>query len=642
VSLSLIATPVFGADDLTDLRLEDLLKVPVMGASKYEQTQTEVAAAVSILTRRDIQTFGWRTLDEALASLPGLYTTYDRQYAYLGARGFGLPGDYTTRVLITVNGNRFNDPTYDGGPVDRRLPLDLGMVERIEFIPGPGGAVYGQNAMLGVVNIVTRSGADLGGVEVAFAPQYPQGQYEARASWGAKLDSGLDVLVSVSGLDASGDDLAFDYGAAGVSGTAVGLDADRDREFFARVAGGAWTFDLAHGDRRKDDPTAAFLSDPLVPGQYQGDEFTVAQVEYHDALGAGGLVLSGRAFLGRHRYSSLLSYGTTFAFPAYGDWHGAELGLLVTSVENHKIMVGVEAQNTTRRDQAVLDLADPANNLLMAGSGHRFGVFVQDEWRLAESLSATLGLRVDRTESTGSEASPRAGLIWQRTPATTFKILLGRAHRAPNAYERDYDDGFAQVSNLMLDIESIDTFEIVADHRVNEDLSIRGSVYRWSLEDLITLGVDPVSGLPQYQSGPRTAARGVELSTNKTWDSGVRLRGSVSWQTLRAENDVPALNSPETLLRLNVSGPLPIEGLRIGYEFRYDGSRMSLNGTQLGASALSNVLLSAQRWGKGLELALGFYNLFDEHYEHPGSDTNWQNSFVQDGRSIVAKIDYAF
>src|SRR6185295_17341458 len=144
------------SEDLTALSLEQLLEVTIVGASKYEQTQVEVAAAVSVITRHEIQAFGWRTLGEALASLPGVYTTYDRQYTYLGMRGFGLPGDLNTRVLVTIDGNRVNDSTFDSGPTGREFPLDVDLIERIEFIPGPGGAVYGQNAMFGVVNVITR------------------------------------------------------------------------------------------------------------------------------------------------------------------------------------------------------------------------------------------------------------------------------------------------------------------------------------------------------------------------------------------------------------------------------------------------------------------------------------------------------
>jgi outer membrane receptor protein involved in Fe transport len=191
LGLSAQATPAL---DPVNLSLEQLLGITVTGAAKYEQRQSDVAAAVSVLTRQDIKTYGWRTLDDALASLPGVYRTYDRQYAYLGTRGFSVLGDFNTRILLTINGNRVNDAVYDQAYIGRDFPLDLDLVERIEFIPGPGGAVYGQNAMFGVVNVVTRTGASLSGVQVSLATQRPQRAHEGRVTWGRRLEGGMDVL----------------------------------------------------------------------------------------------------------------------------------------------------------------------------------------------------------------------------------------------------------------------------------------------------------------------------------------------------------------------------------------------------------------------------------------------------------------
>ena len=90
------------AKDLTSLSLEQLLQVTIVSAAKYEQKQSDVAAAASAITRQEIQAFRWRTQGAALANLPGVHTTYDRQYSYLGARGFGLPGDYNPRHSSTA------------------------------------------------------------------------------------------------------------------------------------------------------------------------------------------------------------------------------------------------------------------------------------------------------------------------------------------------------------------------------------------------------------------------------------------------------------------------------------------------------------------------------------------------------------
>lgn len=663
-SLPLLAAPPLAAAavaDITQMSLEQLLDVTVIGASKYEQQQDEVAAAVSVITRSEIKAFGWRTLDEALASLPGIHTTYDRQYNYLGTRGFGLPGDFNTRVLLTLNGNRVNDVVYDSAVSGRAFPVDLDLIERIEFIPGPGGAVYGQNALFGVVNVVTRSGAGVDGTELAVAYQAPQSAREGRATWGRTLDNGLDVLVSASAYRARGEDLYFEYpGATGdpyyysnESGVARGMDGEKDKEFYARLARGPWSFDFSYGDRRKDDPTATYFSEPLAPGQYERDRHLLTQLQYQDSFAGDTLHLSGRLFLGRERYTALFSYGTPYFATGSSDWQGVEARLLSTAWTGHKLMVGLEVQDNSRRDQTNEDLVDPANNVVIPGSGWRAGLFVQDEWALGETLTTTLGLRFDRNDVTGNELSPRAALIWKASSNTTVKGLYGRAHRAPNAFERDYDDlgtSNTQVTNPDLDGETIDTLELVMDHRINHSLLVRGSVYRWEMQGLVTLGttmaIDPNTGVPveisQYQSGEDVEATGAELSADKTWDWGGRLRGSLSYQDVAYASGSGLDNSPQLLGKLNFSGPLAATGLRLGYEFQYSSKRQAIDGSDLDGYWLSNLHLSADTWARGLEVSLGLYNLFDTRYTHPGSDINWQNALEQDGRSARLKVSYQF
>lgn len=636
------AFPAHATTDLTGLSLEQLMNIEVVGASKYAQKQTQVAAAVSVITRDEIRTFGWRSLGEALSSLPGVHITYDRQYSYLGARGFGLPGDFNTRVLVTINGNRINDSVYDGGPTGREFPLDMSLVERIEFIPGPGGAVFGQNSMLGVVNVVTRTGADVGGVELTAAWQVPQRAGAASATWGRQLENGTDVLLSVSGFQSKGEDLFLNFGSSGTSGIAQGMDGEDTGKFFARAAQGPLSVEVVHSNSRKDDPAGSYLSDPLVAGQYITDRFTVAQVQYKDNLGSDALQVQGRLFVGEYRFFSHLSYGTFLDSPAASDWHGAEIRLLSTRWEKHRLMVGVELQNSTRIEQQTLDLANPGNNVSISSTGYRYGMYAQDEWQLSDTVSATLGLRVDKNSVADTQTSPRAALIWQPDSATTFKALYGRAYRAPNAFERDYGDGVTQVANTSLRGETIDTRELVVDRRVGDSLNLRGSVYQWDMQDLIVLGVDSVSGLSQYQTGGSVRAQGLELSADKVWPGGSRLRGSLSLQKAGYASGTSLANSPTRLGKLNFSAPLPYAGLRLGYELQYDSARLALNGTELESYAVSNLHLTTERWIKGVELGVSLRNLFDRRYAHPLADTNWQTAMDQDGRSVQVHARYRF
>lgn len=641
----MVVLPVKASTHLEELSLEELMQIRIVGASKYEQPQQEVAAAVSVITRNDIRIYGWRTLGEALASLPGIHTTYDRQYTYLGTRGFGLPGDFNTRVLISINGNRINDATYDQGPIGREFPLDLDLIERIEFIPGPGSAIYGQNAMLGVVNIVTRKGSDVNGIELAGSYNTLQSTFQDRVTMGKTFSNGLDALVSFTGIQSKGQNLFFDFGDTGVSGVARGQDGEDTKQFYAQLRQGPLAFDFIYGNRRKDIPTAAYLSDPLVPGQFERDLHLRTQIQYNDHFLNDTLNVLGRVFLGQFRYHSPATYdGEKTLATGPSDWHGAEIRLVSTAISNHKLMLGVEYQNNTRIQQTNQIFTHPEDSVNILSSVLRTGVYFQDEWQIADTLIATAGLRYDYNGWIGSRLSPRGALIWQATSKTTVKALYGRAHRAPNSYERDLDDGISQMANPDLSSEAIDTVELISDYRVTESMNLRASLYHWNMRNLIFFGENPTPNeRPLFQQkDAKVIANGIEFSADKTWGWGGRLRTSFAFQNNEFENS-KLVNSPQYLGKLNFTAPLPFSGLRLGYELQYNSKRKTPGGSQLDGYVLSNLnLMTDVRGIKGLQASLALYNLFDEHYLHPASDNNWQNSIIQDGRSIRFRLDYRF
>ncbi len=162
--------------DLTDQSLEELTQkglatspkdITVTTASKYRQNSRQTPAALRVITAENIRTFGYRTLAEALRSLPGVYISNDRNYSYIGVRGFGKQGDYNTRVLLLIDGERMNDDVYDGAYFTNEFPVDINLIERIEFMPGPGSAIYGNNAFFGVINVITKRGKDFNGAELS-------------------------------------------------------------------------------------------------------------------------------------------------------------------------------------------------------------------------------------------------------------------------------------------------------------------------------------------------------------------------------------------------------------------------------------------------------------------------------------------
>ena len=155
---------------LPELSLEELMRLDagrVFGASERIQPVTEAPSSVSFITAEEIARHGYRSLAEILQAVRGLTITNDRNFSFLGARGFAKPGDYNSRILLLINGHRVNDNIFGQAEIGAEFGLDPAMFERVEVIRGPNSSVYGDSAFFAVVNVITKSGAAIDGGSVA-------------------------------------------------------------------------------------------------------------------------------------------------------------------------------------------------------------------------------------------------------------------------------------------------------------------------------------------------------------------------------------------------------------------------------------------------------------------------------------------
>src|SRR4029077_1784343 len=174
----------------------------VYAASKVEQKTTEAPSSITIVTSDEVKKYGYRTLAELLRSVQGFNVSYDRNYDFLGARGVSL-GDFNSRILLLVDGHRVNNNLTDGAAIGTAFLLDVDLIDRVEVIRGPGSVLYGNNAFFGVINVITRKGKQVDGVEAS--GEYGEfDTYKARVTVGKSFTNGWEFLFSGSYYDSAG------------------------------------------------------------------------------------------------------------------------------------------------------------------------------------------------------------------------------------------------------------------------------------------------------------------------------------------------------------------------------------------------------------------------------------------------------
>ncbi|MBX3347384.1 MAG: TonB-dependent receptor [Nitrospira sp.] len=621
----------------------------VYGAAKYDQKVHEAPAAVTIITAEQVRKYGYRNFAQILDSVPGLFTNTDRNYGYLGIRGFNRPGDYTSRVLLLIDNHRINDAVFDQGGTGTETPIDVDLIDRVEIIKGPGSSLYGTNALFGVVNVITKRGRDLKGTEVS-GEASSFNTYRGRLSYGNKFSNGLEVLLSGSYSDSEGHRELF-YPAFSSINNGIAKYADRDNLYYytGKLSYGDFTLAGGHQWRKKNVPTAAFGTLFNDNRQLTVDERTYLDLVYQHEF-SNHLNVKARLYFDRYYYYSDLPYDSGISNPpsilnkdvTEADWWGAELTATKRFFDQHKLTVGTEYRDQFRLNQSNRDINPPATYLDDKRRSSFVAAYLQDEWTIMDHLTLVAGVRHDHYSTFGGTTNPRVGLIstWNKT---TMKLLYGQAFRAPNPYEQFYVTGSTFKVNANIQPEKIKTYELVVEQYLSHHFRALGSLYQYNISGLISQTTDPVDGKLFYDNVDDITARGAEFTVEGKWPSGLEGRISYAIQTTRNDQmDQILTNSPQHLAKTNLIVPIVGDKLFAGFEGRYTSSRLTLAGNNASPFYILNLSLFSQKLIRGWELSAHINNLANQKYGYPGSGEHRQDIIDQDGRTFWVKLKYRF
>jgi iron complex outermembrane receptor protein len=636
---------------LKQLSLAQLGNVEVTTTSKEPEEVWKTPAAVFVITQDDIRRSGATSIPEVLRLAPGVEVAQvDSDHWSVGIRGFGAV--LASKLLVLIDGRSVYTPLF-AGVYWQAQAVPLEDIERIEVIRGPGGTIWGANAVDGVINIITQNTKDTHGSMVSLG--------------GGNVDQGTGTVRY-----GSGNGRGFNYRVYGL-GFIRGADFHSNGPIFDEWRMGQAGF-RTDWDRNTRD-TFTLQGDIYREGA--GDATTYALYSPPSQVNAYGTTkLTGGNLLGR--WKRVLNEGSDFQLQAYFDRTNhfePEFGetrdtfdidfldhLTLPGQQNFLWGLGarVSPGNVVQLVPTIDFLPQHRTDLIYSG-------FVQDEIAFFDHrLSLTLGTKLEHNNYTGFEVQPSGRLLWNRTPRESLWGSVTRAVRTPSRLDTDVElTDFATVTPLPIYLrvsgnphfqsEELIAYETGYRRLVTPHCYVDVALFYNDYNDIYSFQV----GVPFLETSPapvhaiiplltsngiKGTTKGFELSPDWKPVNGWELRATYSYLDMELENKASS-NDPTSVAGYEGSSPrhqVVIQSLvNLPKKLEFDQTYRYVSA--LHAQTVASYQTMDTRFGwhitPELELSVVGQNLLQPHFAQYGGDPGGP---VAVKRSVYAKLVWRF
>lgn len=648
-------------NQLLGLSLEDLMNIKVVTASGYMQTTAEAPSTIQVITAQQITERGYEQLEDALRDVPGIDMIHINGYAPTFIYFRGMYGAENLRALLMIDGIAENNLI---GSNDMAGPAySLHNVERIEVIWGPASALYGANAFGGVINIITKKGADINGF------RYEKGF--------GSFNTSVDKLAL--GINKSNFDIAISGSLYSTDGPAF---KNRDPNYTASYVEKAYSlnatisyalkkFRFTVGSRLYNTPMGygTFLNSPTVflslppqgngnagligliardvRGEKSGLQETYARTFYlqHDYKATGKLnfltrIIYRETGITEKSYAYITIDGKKlYRVPTtnYSNRIGGEIAVNYSDNKKYQFSGGIQffqdniehGNRKTNMDTTVY-LLDGRDTLLGLFSTFQkrnynirntFGSYAQFMWNtnLLRKTSFTFGLRYDINNYYGNPISPRIAVVSQPTDKFTFKLMFGRAFRAPTNTEI-----IQAPTTFKLKTEKINTYEVNLLYQLSPKLHAQLNGFRNELSDVIFLA--NLVNLQQNKNPGKITINGLEAKLDMNFTTYVSGFINFTYQDAVSKNLVTGntFKTPNIArFKSNVGLNMYVKDLfTFGLTNNWVGRRQVTRTNPYGPVAgyfLTNCTLSTDRFFRHrISAAITVRNVFNVTWLDPG------------------------
>ncbi len=639
-------------------QLEDEIKwlqeeVYVTTATKTRETLKKSGSTISVITAEDLKAMGARTLYDALKRLPGFgVSQFNMGMSSIEVRG--VKTDFAEKVLFLINGHPINTNLANGGANSAFNEFIVEDIRHVEVVRGPGSALYGTNAFMAVINIITKQAEDVSGAEFT-AGVGSDDTKKVNVQFGHQADN-----LSVAGNFHVSDTNGFDeYVRSDSIGQAGHVD------YWQTRYEGSVNFqvgDFSGQARYLQRESGSYLGANNVLSNESDQEYIdyFFELAYSKALSTL-LSVNVKTYFDHFEFDNTWELlpegfnGNPDSFfvrsPVKHDVTGIDMQLDLQLTDRHKVLLGAMHEHQSQYDVAFWSnngsgaLVDVSETMNWNDSHNRdiSAVYLQDIWDAHDSLRFILGVRYDHYSDFGDTVNPRASATWSVNDDLRVIASYGSAFRAPTFGELYNINNPSVVGNPELSPEEITTYEIGIRGEFTRKSTYGITYFENKVKDLIAPEPSATAVNTSGNVG-ELKVKGVELEVSQRFSDGSVLSGNYTYQhpTNEITNERLA-NVP--LHRANLSFNYFVsEQVSLYTSALYKGETIRSSEDPRDDVddyiTVDFAVLARDVLVENLEVKASVYNLFDTHYQDP-SPRVMLSDYPKNGVNLMLEATYA-